>query len=120
VQPAPYDHLSTGPHCRVILSSQGYILSAGRYPIVRVGFVSAAGIQVRCEKDSTPDDHFAAAPYRTMRISRGRRIAEVAGCPTVRAWGVSAAGVRVVERFIDSAPDNHFAPAPHCCVSDST
>ena len=115
---APYDHLTAGPHRRVIVSSKGRVRRAGSRPTVSAGAVSAACIKLdaRAAKHPAPDDHFATSPHRRVTISRRRCIVEARGDPTVRAQVISAAGIAVVKRFVDASPDNHFTAGPHPCM----
>lgn len=120
IEPTPGDHFTTGPHCRVIGSSQGGVRGAGRHPTVRPGIVSPACVKIdhRAAKNPSPNNHFRAGPHRRVRVSRRRCIVQARGNPTVRARIVSAASVAIVKHFIHAAPDDHFTTGPHRCVVD--
>jgi len=116
---APDDHLTSGPHCRVICTTSGAGDGGGR-PTVVAGVVSAAGVQKAAVAHSAPDDHLAAGPHRGVSGSGIGCAARAGGRPTVRGRVISPASVQIGETPIGgSAPDNHFTASPHCRVNFS-
>ncbi len=59
--PAPNDHLSAGPDCRVMGSDIGHVGGAGDYPTIPAGIVSPACIEELAGLPA-PNDHFTAGP----------------------------------------------------------
>ena len=81
----PDNHFAAGPHCCVPVSACRRVGGAGGGPTIRVGIVSAAGVQLATP--SAPDDHFTAGPH-------GRVIPRPEGALVVLvAVQVSCAGV---------------------------
>jgi hypothetical protein len=95
VSSAPDDHLSAGPHCRVIVPGRWRIDRARGCPTVCAGAVSPAGVHQGAAADSAPDDHFAARPYRSVSVSGIGRVDGAGGCPTVGGGIISPAGVNI-------------------------
>src|SRR6266700_764140 len=93
MDPAPDDHLTAGPHCRVNFSCRGRVGSAGGRPTVGGGIVSAARVEIVGTK-STPDNHFSAGPDCSVVSSASGRVGGAGSCPTVDAGVVSPAGVQ--------------------------
>jgi len=63
VVPAPDDHFTVGPHCRVSASGARRVGSARRCPTVGVGIISPTGAIIDETISSAPDYHFAAGPH---------------------------------------------------------
>ena len=121
IRPAPDDHLSAGPNCRVGCSRIGRIDEVGGGPAISAGIVSSAGIRpVGSDiiKISAPDDHLNAGPNCRVPLSPIGRIDGAGGCPTVGAGNISPAGIQpVVGAIIKiSAPDDHLSAGPNCRV----
>src|SRR4029079_16176587 len=122
IRPAPDDHLSAGPNCRVACSRIGGIRGAGVCPGIGAGIVSPASVsEVKATKIAirpAPDDHLSAGPNCRVGCSRIGRIDEVGGGPAISAGIVSSAGIRPVGSDIIkiSAPDDHLSAGPNCRV----
>ena len=57
--PAPNDHFTAGPHCRVTTSADGRVGDAGGCPTIRAGIVSPAGVQqCACHHTARPRRSF--------------------------------------------------------------
>ena len=111
----PDDYFTASPDCRVGGSGFGRVGDACGRPKIRVGIVSAAGVQQDRFISSTPEYHFAPCPDCRVVGSAIGRVGGARCRPTIRAGTVFPAGVQIVDR-ISSAPDDHFTPSPHCCV----
>jgi hypothetical protein len=107
------------PYCRVETPGIRHIAAAGGHPVVRVGSISAAGVQLELGvAKPAPDDHFVASPYSCVRVSTIRRIIRTGGCPTIHDGIISPARVHRAAVAI-SAPNDHFAASPDCGVLPS-
>ena len=73
--PAPDDHFTASPNCRVTVSGSGRVGGAGGCPTIRAGIVSPAGVQQDVDTvNSAPDDHFTAGPdCRVMSLGQRAR-----------------------------------------------
>ena len=97
--PAPDNHFTPAPHCRVIGSCSGRVRGASAYPIVRAGIVSAAGVEnaERIIGRATPDDHFAARPdCRVILSAIGRASGSYPGIIGASSRPIRYCGKRIV------------------------
>ena len=118
LNPAPDDHFTASPHCRVTVSGSGRVGGAGGCPTIGAGIVSAASVQKPLVARSAPDDHFTAGPHCRV-ISIGHRARWwcwwLSNC---RCWDYICR--RCSDRHCRSAaPDDHFTASPHCRVLTS-
>ena len=60
--PAPNDHFTAGPDCRVMGSGMGRVGGAGDYPIIRAGIISPAGVE---EVSRCPPQTIISLPVQT-------------------------------------------------------
>ena len=91
--PTPDDHLTAGPHRRVLESPLGRVGGAGGSPTVCAGIVPPARVEPGgATMFSTPDDHFAAGPDRRVHASAIRRVRDGGGSP--RVVGAASRGTR--------------------------
>src|SRR5215211_3868672 len=68
IESSPHNHFAASPNGGVIITGIGHVIGAGRRPGIRVGIVSAAGVQgdeIEIIK-ATPHNHFAAGPHCSM------------------------------------------------------
>ncbi len=79
---APDDHLTAGPHCRVIVSAIGRIGRAGGCPAISAGIVPPASVQI-ASANATPYNHFTAGPDCHVTAARLGHIGGAGGCPGV-------------------------------------
>ena len=98
VIPAPHDHFTARPDCRLIPSAGWDVGDAGGCPTVCAGIVSPAAVQhsrspPQSVKVSAPHDHFTAGPDgRVVEPSGIGCVGAAGGCPTICGGIVSAAG----------------------------
>src|ERR1051326_4111767 len=77
--PAPNDHFTAGPRCRVTGSSRSCVSRAGACPTIRAGIVSAAGVVIT----PAPNDHFTAGPHCRVTDSARGRVGGAGGRPGI-------------------------------------
>ena len=122
IGPAPDDHFTAGPHCRVLVSGFGCVGGAGGRPAVgrRIAH-SRRCLGIRAFAVAAPDDHFTACPDCRVLFSGNGGASGAGVYPSIRCPGiVSPAGVRDETHISKSAPNNHFAAGPHSRVKVSS
>src|SRR6266576_4105410 len=94
--PAPDNHHTTSPNCRMTIPAKWRVHGARGCPCVCNWVVSTAGIKtdIVTEVIATPDDHLRISPHRCVKVSPSWGVVGGDGCPCVRAGIVSRPGVQ--------------------------
>ena len=120
VPTSPNDHFTAGPDCGVCISGNRCAGGTSDCPGVRLGIISAAGVQVIESVPTAPDDHFAASPGCSMPLARRRHVDGAGSRPVVRARIVSSTSVKLAGVLILPTPDDHLTASPHRSMPSSS
>ena len=91
--PAPHNHFTAGPDCRVTDRPAGALVVLVAVQLSVPGLYLPPVFTIAAAVVSAPDDHFTASPHCCVSVTGSRRISSAGGYPGVGAGIVSPSGV---------------------------
>src|SRR6266481_4984612 len=116
--PAPDDHLATGPDRHMACSGRGGTSDADGCPSIGAWTVTSTRVQVAALAIASPNNHFTASPDTAWNISTYRRVEVSRRDPSIRNGVVPAAGIQIIGVAIKNIPppDDHLTTSPDCSM----